>query len=192
MATDPNFGLSDKEFKRLQQGDEGLQLKILKKNSKDFLKTAKDTWKVSVEVAEEIVSGAFATLFMDIESGKCEKLNLRGYVYGGMRYAWQDLLDKQKRTIQITTNIFPNLAVAVEKDNPLMERLNWAFNKLCGKCQKLLGDHYWEGKTYGEIGEELGIKEDTARQRGHECIKKMRTTLGVTGKETKNYDFSSN
>jgi RNA polymerase sigma factor (sigma-70 family) len=187
MAADPNFGLSEKEFKRLQQGDTRLQLKIFDTNAASFVKIAKDKWGVSTEVAEEFVSTAFAKLFMHIQSERVQLLNLRGYVYGGLEFEWLDFFDKQKRT----THIFPNLTTK-DTDNSLLERLNWAFIQLCEKCQKLLSDHYWEGKKYKEIGDELGITEEAARQRKKECIKKMQKTLGTTGKETKNYDFSSN
>jgi RNA polymerase sigma factor (sigma-70 family) len=177
MAENPNFGLSDNEFERLQRGDERLQAKIFDKNARYFVRFAKEKWQISTEDAEEFVSSAFSSLFIKIQAGSVQMTNLKGFVYGGIEFKWLEFLEKQKRVIQPVTDVFPE-TVKKESENVKIDLLNAQFKQLCLNCQKILTDFYWEGKKFKEIALELSISEDAAKHRKMECLKKLRFLMG--------------
>jgi RNA polymerase sigma factor (sigma-70 family) len=181
MTHHPNFGLSDSECGRLQKGDKLLQSKIFGKYMLSFVNLAKSKWGVSVEDAEDIVSGAFSKLFCKMQSGTYESDNMSGYVYRIIeRESWK-YVEKYKSDIVETKETLPNVLAVEEKvpDNPFLEKLDKAFNQLGTKCQQLLKDFYWEDLDHDDIALALGISNDASRQRKRECINKLRQIMGV-------------
>lgn len=175
MTENKNFNLSEKDIDRLRQGGKRLQTKVFDKNAPTYLRIIKGNWRFSTEDAEDIVCSAFAKLFRRLQEGMPE-LNLSGFVFTTVTNECKEYAEKQKKNIVETKDVLPEI---VEKDNetPFLDRLNWAFNLLGAKCQKLLNDFYWEEKDHKDIAQDLGISEDSSRQRKRECMKKLREMM---------------
>ena len=176
MVETKNFGLSSNDIDRLRQGDKRLQTKVFDKNAPTYLRIVRNNWRFSLEDAEDIVCSAFAKLFRRIQEGLSD-LNLSGFVFTVVENECKEYAEKQKKNIVKPMETLPEV-VEKETENAFLDRLNWAFKQLGAKCQKLLNDFYWDDKDYKEIAEELDIKEDAARQRKRECMKKMRELMG--------------
>ncbi len=173
MHDNQNFGLTDSEFQRLKQGDQRLQTRVFDKYAPQFVQLVRTQFSLSVEDAEEIVSGAFAKLFYKILQDAVALDNLQGYVFTIVKHKSYEKMAQNKRGIVENRAEMPE--IADEDDNS--EWLNWlnlAFNKLGEGCQKLLSCFYWDGKDHREIAQEYRITEDASRQRKRECMKKLK------------------
>ena len=170
-----NFGLSENDINRLRQGDKRLQTKVFDKNAPTYLRIVRGNWRFSMEDAEDIVCSAFAKLFRRIQEGLSD-LNLSGFVFTVVENECKEYAEKQKKNIVKPTETLPEV-VEKETENAFLDRLNWAFNQLGEKCKKLLNDFYWDDKDHKDIAEELGISEDSSRQRKRECMKKLKALM---------------
>ena len=69
-----------------------------------------------------------------------------------------------------------DVALQAEQDED-KERLNAALRKLTDKQRAVLLLYIEEGKSFREIGEELGIHKDTVKEHYHAAIKKLKKFL---------------
>ncbi len=186
MVEQQNFGLSASDCIRLQAGDARLQTKVFDQFAPNFVRIAIKKWGMSVEDAEDIVSGAFATLFSKLYLGQiaCEKLE--GYVYTIVKHKCWEYTEKNKKNIVESRESLPELKTENDDNNEdLMVLINAAFNDLGNKCQQLLTAFYWDKKDHKDLALELNITEEASRQRKRECMKKLKeiikTKLMVNG-----------
>ncbi len=181
MIQEQNFGLSEQDCERLQRNDPRLQTKIFDKYAPNFVKMSVKKWGMSVEDAEDIVCGAFATLFRKIVSKDIKWGLLEGYVYTIIKHKCWEYSEKNKKNILETRETLPEI-IEEEISDELIGLINAAFNLLGDKCQKVLQAFYWDKKDHKELALELNISEDASRQRKRECMKKLKEIL----KEIKN------
>jgi RNA polymerase sigma factor (sigma-70 family) len=187
MIETQNFNLNAEEYKRLRQGDQRLQTKVFDKYAPKYVAIAKNQYGITVEDAEEIVSGAFAKLFYKVLLGEVELSNLQGYVFTIVKHKCFERTEQLKRNIVETRENVPETLENVSEndiDSDLMQSLNAAFSRLGERCQKLLSGFYWEEKDHKDIAAEWGISEEASRQRKRECMKKLRQLLGKDSTET--------
>ena len=180
MIQHQNFGLSTLDCEQLQRGDARLQTKVFDKYAVNFVKIAVKKWGMSLEDAEDIVSGAFATLFSKIQFKQIEAEKLEGYVYTIVKHKCWEYTEKNKKNIVENREILPDLIgeeIENELDNELMALMNTAFNLLGDKCQQLLQAFYWDKKDHKELAVQLNITEDASRQRKRECMKKLKEII---------------
>ena len=69
-----------------------------------------------------------------------------------------------------------DVALQAERDED-KERLHTALRKLTDKQRAVLLLYIEEGKSFREIGEELGIHKDTVKEHYHAAIKNLRKIL---------------
>jgi RNA polymerase sigma factor (sigma-70 family) len=178
MLNEQNFGLSASECERLKGGDQRLQTRVFDKYAPSFVDTAVKKWGMSLEDAEDIVSGAFAKMFLNFMENKIEAAKLDGYVYTiVMHKSWEYGEKKQKDILQ-SVGILPNLAAEEEEiNNDLTQLINSAFALLGEKCQQLLKAFYWDKKDHKDMALAWNISEDASRQRKKECMKKLKEII---------------
>jgi RNA polymerase sigma factor (sigma-70 family) len=176
MIQQQNFGLSEQDCERLQRNDQRLQTKIFDKYAPNFVKLAVKKWGVSVEDAEDIVCGAFATLFRKIVAKQIDYQQLEGYVYTIVKHKCWEYTEKNKKNILETREIVPDI-IEEEIDNELIVLIDTAFKLLGDKCQQLLQAFYWDKKDHKELALELNITEEASRQRKRECMKKLKEII---------------
>jgi RNA polymerase sigma factor (sigma-70 family) len=175
MIQQQNFGLSASDCEQLQAGNARLQTKVFDKFAPNYVRIAVKKWGISLEDAEDIVSGAFATLFLKVGSGQIQTDNLDGYVYTVVKHKCWEYAEKNKKNILETRDTLPDF-VPEEDDNnnELMALINTAFNYLGINCQQLLTAFYWDKKDHKDIALALQITEEASRQRKRECMKKLK------------------
>jgi RNA polymerase sigma factor (sigma-70 family) len=176
MIQEQNFGLSEQDCERLQRHDPRLQTAVFDKYAPNYVKICVKKWGVSVEDAEDIVCGAFATLFRKMASNDVKFGQLEGYVYTIMKHKCWEYSEKNKKNIIETRETLPDV-MEEEIDNDLMVLINAAFNLLGDKCQTLLKAFYWDKKDHKGLALELDISEDASRQRKKECMKKLKEII---------------
>ena len=152
MATDLNFGLSDKDIERLRQGDKRLETKVFDKNVHTYLKIVKDKG-FSTEDAEDIVCEAFVKMYRRLNEG-LPILNLSGYVYTIVTNECKKLAEKKKDDIVVIQAVLPVVVVPQKSEDFRIDMLDKCFKRLCLDCQNILKNYYWEGKRDKEIGKE--------------------------------------
>ncbi len=174
MEKTQNLGLTEEEYRKLQQGDHRLQTRVFDKYAPYVMRIIKSQFGISIEIdAEDIVSEAFAKLFCKVLSGDVQRDNLNGYVYTIVKNKCYQYTEQKKKNIVETKEILPEI-IEEEPENELLTMLNTAFNRLGEQCKKLLSGFYWEDKDHKEMALEMGISEDASRQRKRECMKKLR------------------
>jgi RNA polymerase sigma factor (sigma-70 family) len=178
MLNEQNFGLSASECESLQRGNQRLQTRVFDKYAPSFVEIAIKKWGMSLEDAKDIVSGAFAKMFLNFKDNKIEATKLDGYVYTIVMRKSQEYSKKKEKEILQSVAILPNVVAGEEESNNYLKQLlNSGFNLLGEKCQKLLNSYYFDKKSHKEIALELGISEDASKSRKKECIKELKKII---------------
>lgn len=123
----------------------------------------------SAEDVSDLFQDCIITLYQNISSDKFNlTTDLKGYFFGIVKNVWSAQLRQKRRTEELTTDLPEDNSD--EQNNQMFQSiLSRAFTKLKPDCQNVL-TLYYDGFSYEEIAEKMGLKNETyARRKKYLC-----------------------
>ncbi len=136
-------------------------------------------------LAEEVAQMVFSDLSRK-SAALCRHPSLSAWLYRSTRYAAIDALRAEQRR-QILAQSFssmhhdfsePETQADWEKLRPVLDD---AMDGLKDRERELMLLRFFEGLSFAEIGEKLGLSENAARKRTERSLDRLRTLLGKRG-----------
>lgn len=111
---------------------------------------------------------------------------LAGWLFQAVRFTVRDALkmEARRRRREQEAAAMELINAAGEPDNPWEQLAPWldeAVAQLSATDQRAVLLRYFEKKDWREVGEALGLKEDTARVRVHRALEKLRAFISRRG-----------
>ena len=179
----PYKDISDGELVQLIQSDDQMALSELFDRYWDKLFVVATHRLNNAEIAEECVQDVFVSLWQR-RKGLELKYSVGTYFAVAIKYRVINQMDKSYRI----KNKLARAAAAAEPDftppadqllleKELLSQIEAAIEKLPEKCRIVFKKSREEGKTYKQIGTELGISEKTVEAHMSKAIKDLRGDL---------------
>jgi RNA polymerase sigma factor (sigma-70 family) len=123
----------------------------------------------SAEDVSDVFQDCMITLYQKISQDHFNLTSdLKGYFFGIVKNVWSANLRQKRRTEELTTDL-PDDNTEEPHDQLFQRILSRAFVHLKPDCQKVL-TLYYDGCSYEEIAEKMGLKNETyARRKKYLC-----------------------
>lgn len=123
----------------------------------------------SAEDVSDLFQDCIITLYQKISQDNFNlTTDLKGYFFGIVKNVWSGHLRQKRRTEELTTDL-PDDNSEEQHDQLFQRILTRAFGKLKPDCQTVL-TLYYDGISYEEIAEKMGLKSETyARRKKYLC-----------------------
>jgi RNA polymerase sigma factor (sigma-70 family) len=123
----------------------------------------------SIEDVSDVFQDCIITLYQKISQDNFNlSTDLKGYFFGIVKNVWSANLRQKRRTEELTIDL-PDENQEEQPDQIFQRLLSRAFTKLKPDCQTIL-THYYDGFSYEEIAENMGLKNETyARRKKYLC-----------------------
>ncbi|MBE2214312.1 MAG: sigma-70 family RNA polymerase sigma factor [Opitutaceae bacterium] len=133
-------------------------------------------------LAEEIAQTVFATLARDaarLQSGQA----LAGWLYVATRHAAANVMRAEARRARREAEVCAMDVIHSSDDawNQLRPEIEAVLDALEARERDVVLLRFFEGRSFGEIGEALAISEDAARVRTSRALEKLRIRLARRG-----------
>lgn len=133
-------------------------------------------WVRSGTDAEDVVQDAFVRFWRQNRS-----VDNRGLLYATVRSVALDLIRKDSRRARRETEAYSDTVQAIEpqfeEDDDGPRRLTGAINRLPHEQREVLVMKVWNDLTFAEIGEGLGISQNTAASRYRYALAALKKDL---------------
>jgi uncharacterized protein (TIGR03435 family) len=137
-----------------------------------------------LHMAEEITQAVFILLARKAGSLSSRTI-LSGWLYRTAHYVAADALKSQRRRQQREQEAHMQSAVEENAPDPTWELLSpfldEALMRLGEKDRQAVVLHFFEKKTFADVGNRLGMSQDTARKRTSRALEKLRQYLAKRG-----------
>jgi len=123
----------------------------------------------SAEDVSDVFQDCIITLYQKISQNEVNlTTDLKGYFFGIVKNVWSAHLRQKRRTEELTTDL-PDDNTDDQQDQLFQRILSRAFIRLKPDCQETL-NLYYDGCSYEEIAEKMGLKNETyARRKKYLC-----------------------
>jgi RNA polymerase sigma factor (sigma-70 family) len=123
----------------------------------------------SSDDVSDVFQDCIITLYQKISQDQFNlTTDLKGYFFGIVKNVWSAQLRQKRRTEELTTD-HPDEITDEQHDQIFQSVLSRAFTKLKPDCQNVL-TLYYDGFSYEEIAEKMGLKNETyARRKKYLC-----------------------
>lgn len=135
-------------------------------------------------ICDEVCSSVFLKAMQNLNKYQFKGLPFSAWLY---RVAYNELMDvfrkhKSKKVIQVPVDELIYLAAETEEDNLLeneqkLARLKKVLPELKPAYIELVQLRFFEGKSFKEIGDILGLTEANAKMKTHRVLKKIASMM---------------
>lgn len=143
----------------------------------------------SASDSEDIFQEALVAFIANVKAGKFKgESSLRTYLHSIAYYKWMNELKRRDRHTQYEIMLKRKPDKSENFEEPLLERnfseeckklIHNLVDSLGQKCQELLDLKFFQYKTFAEIIEIMGYKnEQVARSKVHKCLQSLREGYG--------------
>ena len=172
-----NFGLSEAEFKNLQNklfaGDEQLFEHIFLRHFEPCLTYVVNEDKAPEDVAYDATMDAFLTFRMKVAQGKINYGNLRFLLTRMARQHYYKLA-KKEQSVSLDLIQPSSEMPEVELGDSAVELLQKGWKSLGEKCKKLLYAFYYLNRELKDIAIRTNRKPEALRKQKQRCVEQLR------------------
>ena len=171
-------------LKLLQQGDESIYRNIFHQLQPALVVYAKE-YVLDTDMASNIVQEAFLKLWEKRNAIKIGTI-LNAYLYKSVRNLCLNYLRHLKvedkyadkiQQLQLNFEALKDKSAERLLEAEIMERIQVAVDKMTPQCKRVFELSRFEGKSYKEIAQELGIAEKTVENQMGKALKVARAEL---------------
>ena len=129
----------------------------------------------SLDIAEDVVSGCFETLWEKASSGALIS-NMRAYLYTSVRNASIDYLRKHSSSDPLPRDLDGVISDEEACERSAVEARMWTeIDRMPARRREVLLMAKRDGMSYAQIASSLGISENTVRNTLEAALKQLRT-----------------